>query len=161
MAIGLESTGSTPLQCTGADSVTREFYYEIESDREAGGLEIIVRVYEQSQISIERHWFDFILKPLDENRLMVSMMQHNNKEWYRAKGIPDALIPALAQRFQKVVTSSSNCDAAKKFPEESRNGPASKVWKRLVEQGRATYQESVDRYVCAPPSEMKPPKSYA
>ncbi len=150
MAIGPQPGELSVIRCTGADRITREFYYEIESDAGADVPEMIVRVHQEAQISGEQHWFDLTLKQLDENRWMVSMMQHNNKEWYRAKGIPDALIPALAERLNKVITSSSNRDPAKRFPEEFRNEAATKVWRRLVGQGRATYQENEDRYMCIP-----------
>lgn len=141
----IEPAGFSSLRCVGADGVPREFHYELEFEDEGT---LLCRVHRREQMSSEDHWFDLTLRALDRESLVVVMMQHNWKEWYQAKGIPDALIPALADRLGKMVCSSSN--SRKKYPDESRNEPASKVWCRIVAVGRATYDSAGDRYVCRP-----------
>jgi hypothetical protein len=101
------------------------------------------------RVETEDNWrsnqcFELSVAALDDDTVRVIMMKHHEQEEYRAKGIPDALLPEIKRHLAKNVESS---------PEAAESGgvyrtqDATKVWKRLETKGLATYNEVRDVYL--------------
>ncbi len=134
------------LTCLGKDGVPRTFYYEISYNRHEVDAEWCLRVHRRNPPQYNGDdWFELHLTPFDERSLRITMIENKRKDWYRAKGISDAIIPEAARVLQKRIVSSSNRVRVKE--NEYRTEDAEKVWRRLVAKGLATYCDSSDRYI--------------
>jgi hypothetical protein len=94
----------------------------------------------------DTHSFEMSLEEVDSNTVQIIMMIHYDRPEYAAKGIPDALIAAVATDLNKTVVSSPTRGRMN----VSRNEKATKVWDRLVAAGRATYDKTADVYTYLP-----------
>jgi hypothetical protein len=71
------------------------------------------------------------------------MLAHHDNPAYVAMGIPDALIPVVAEVLHKTVVSSpTTADDTGVYRTEA----ATKVWERLVGKGLASYDIEADVY---------------
>lgn len=89
--------------------------------------------------------FQISFTEIDKNTVKCTVMEKND-EYYSAKGIPEKMIEEAFLELNKEVVSSSNSNNHKKINEEFRTDSATKVWIRLKELGKATYNEEEDFY---------------
>lgn len=122
--------------CTGKDDIDREYYIHVRKTYEG---------YPQFFVNDEEimtgNAFELILKPVDEKSYMIMMMNSHQK--YGGFGIPDALIPFLAQYLESSVCSSPRMSEDRNY---WRTDEATKVWERLVSVGKARYEKTTDIY---------------
>lgn len=131
------------VKCVARDGRSQEFYYRFSIESFAT-VSYKIRVYASRDFS-DLEFFELAAENHDGEFVKITMITHNRSALYAAKGIPDALIPVLADRTGKLVRSSSQRKPAK--PDEYRTDDATKVGRRLVERGSAIYCESEDFFV--------------
>ena len=122
----------------------RVFHVDIDEDEVSGDEFLYVRVLPPSDEDVG-HWFDLTLQRVSAQAYRIGTIDGNRTE-YGGKGIPDALLPELANRLGVDIWSSLQWNDAD--PSERRTGDADKMWNRLVAKGLATYDREERRYVC-------------
>jgi len=127
----------TAINCIDANGHSKTFYYICEKNVLSG--EYTYRVYCQKQMQGE--WFELSLKPCSDE-LRVTMVNRHNRPEYKAKGIPEALIRTAALKYKMKITSSTNKEEYKCFPNEWRIEAVSKIFQRLD----ADYDSETDLY---------------
>jgi len=128
------------LTCTDREGNTQTYYYQIEYPSEYESKEWHFRVSIEAKLL--DNWFEATVKPLNKNSVCLSSIQHNYDNNYSAKGIPDALLPRIVEELNMNLFSSI------KFSDngEFRTDDAEKMWRRLVSNGVAEYDNSKNRY---------------
>jgi hypothetical protein len=91
-------------------------------------------------------FFSFSATEINQDTMKVTMMSHNNKIIYKAKGIPERMIEELNKITRKKIISSTNNPNSKILPEEFRTPRATKVWNRLLNNDRAIFDIENDIY---------------
>lgn len=76
-------------------------------------------------LSFEAHLIEY------EDGFKVVMINHNDIEVYIKKGIPEYLIPKIAEIYNKNIYSSSTIKEFKSYDDESRVPNATKFWERI------------------------------
>ncbi|GHB54648.1 hypothetical protein [Persicitalea jodogahamensis] len=132
------------IACIGRGEEINYFKYARETSKENGNIKWIFKI-KPSDLD-ETDWFEFSITKINETMGKVTTMLHNYLEVYVAKGIPEKMIEEASQVLNLRIISSSNNPKFKSFGNESRSSGADKVWKRLVEQGKATYDSTTDTY---------------
>ena len=137
-----------PLSCTGADHVTRRFWYTVEQHAVRGAEEVHVRVHPRNppEDALDR-WFELVLRQSGLASYRILSIDRNRCE-YGGKGIPDALLPELCRRFGIEIWSSTLWN--EDDPSDSRTYASDAMWERLVRKGLASHSAEVDRYRCPP-----------
>ena len=89
-------------------------------------------------------FFELTVEEIDDRTVRIVMMNNYKKPAYLAKGIPDALIPAVRQALKRVGVESSPSN----HPDGGifRTKDATKVWKRLEAKGVAAFDSDRDIY---------------
>lgn len=121
------------IECIGKDGETSFFQVEFMSP-----LEILVRS-EESQ-----DFFYLALHAVDDNTVQITEINHNHNPAFKGKGIPEILLPHVANKLRKQIISSSH-----KYPlkeNEYRSIYANKMWNRLVGKALAVYDTEKDIY---------------
>ena len=79
--------------------------------------------------------------------LKIFMANHDDKPIYSKKGIPEALIPKIAEIKKKDIYSSSS--KKKAYNDENRVSEATKYWYRIKEayHERVEYDEVSDTFI--------------
>lgn len=129
----------TSFTCVDRYGVSREFFYRYDNDKVSREWNFFVFV-ELTQNSGD--FFQLSVKEIDDETVRVIMMNHFGKEVYRAKGIPDALLPIIRDETEKNVVSSPTGPHSGIY----RTPSATKVWKRLCKKGMAIYDNEHDIY---------------
>lgn len=124
------------ITCTGKDMVDRKFHIHVRETHEGYPWFLV----SQEEV-LSDEFFELVLKPLGENSFMIMMMNANGV--YGGLGIPDTLIPFLAQHLLARIRSSP---ARSEDGNYWRTEAATKVWKRLVFIGKAEYNKEEDIY---------------
>jgi hypothetical protein len=128
------------VKCTGKNNDETLFQYTFRVEPIDEPKEVFFTVVPVNQD------FDDVFKlslTFDKAKcLKVSMMNVNNQQIYREKGLPEAMIHKAATIFNMTIVSSSNG----KRVGEYRTEPATKVWKRLESRGQAVYSSNEDQY---------------
>ena len=102
-------------------------------------------------IAIDQDVFDFHL--IEEGTyLRVVMMNRNNSERYKARGISEAFIRLSYELFRLPIYSSRNVDLEPSAlgnadEPEWQTDHAKKVWQRLVASHEAYYNDDLKRFV--------------
>jgi len=132
------------ITCTGKDGSIAEFdYEEIDDWFDDDHTKKHFLIYPKGQNeTLEK--FDFEVVDLTDEQVMVTMMHNHGSPLYTAKGIPEAMIIHLAEKLGKNVRSSSQLHPT--LDPEFRELGATKVWKRLVDQGLAKENTENDYY---------------
>ncbi len=131
------------ITCVDRHGAYNTFYYRysvsgIQTEQEEHRLTI----FASSNYS-DSEFFELTAKPKDGQLKIITIVK-NNDALYGAKGIPDSAIPELAMLSGKIVRSSSH-----KYPSEQneyRTNDATKVWQRLENNQKATYDQATDVY---------------
>ena len=76
-------------------------------------------------MSFEAHLIEY------EDGFKVVMINHNDIEAYIKKGIPEYLIPKIAEIYNKNIYSSATIKDYKSYDDESRVPNATKFWERI------------------------------
>lgn len=130
--------------CIDKNGLTNTFKYSLETSEENGNPKWVFRIMPEDLEAID--WFEFSITKVNDSIGKVTAMAHNNLPVYIAKGIPDKMIEEAHQVLNLEITSSSNKPSAKSFENEWRAPDADKVWNRLIKQGKAVYDLSIDTY---------------
>jgi hypothetical protein len=133
-----------PLRCLGRDGATRAFDVKITPDEVSGDEVLHIQVFPPSELDVG-HWFDLTLKKRSLGSYQIGTIDRNKRE-YGGQGIPDALLPELANRLSVEIWSSVKWNEAD--PSERRTEDADKMWARLVAKGLAAYVVGEGRYRC-------------
>ena len=142
------------IKCFDKDNTVKYFVYSVEKgeppeyeDREEE------KEYQKWSFKVmmpnntnDSQWFDFEVTEVDDNIGKVTVMNHNNYSNFKGKGIPDKMIEEASGLLEKTIISSSNNANFKLSETEFRSLDATKVWERLVTQGKARYNEDEDIY---------------
>jgi hypothetical protein len=140
--LGRTNNNMEALICVGRDGIKHTFYVDYKLIGSPAVQTCNFYVYRSSPPIPEDEWFDLTVVRFDPQTFMVTMMQSNYKEWFSAKGIPEAIIPYAAGILKCHIVSSSN----KKNAGEYRTPPATKAWERLRNKALADYDAENDRY---------------
>lgn len=88
-------------------------------------------------------FFDISVEQINDEEVRIIMMNNYNVSEYSGAGIPDYIIPEISKVLRMNVISSSNKDPNS---DVYRTPDATKVWKRLKANGKATYDSKTDIY---------------
>jgi hypothetical protein len=91
--------------------------------------------------SEQREFFASVVE-VSTNMWQLDFMSNNLSEAYKGFGIARALIPQIASRFRRGISSSR----AASLESETRSAAATRVWRRMVNDGTASYSSSEDRF---------------
>jgi len=141
------------LIATGKDGQTVIYEYSCEPE-----LHIPLNGYDPRTkwsfvILIEQDVFQFDL--VDEGDFMrVEMMNRNNCERYKARGIPEAFIRLSHELFKVPICSSKqsivqSVSMGIGYVDEQHSADATKVWRRLVSTNEAYFDAEKQRFVYA------------
>ncbi len=129
-----------PLHCTGRDGVARTFEYTHEKDQFEETWHFRVQTVPPQP---DGEAFDLSVMNLSDTTVRQVMLAHHENPAYTAMGIPDALIPVVAELLGRTVVSSpTTADDTGVY----RTVAATKVWDRLVGKGLASYDADADVY---------------
>jgi hypothetical protein len=144
----------------GKDESTVVYNYTCEEDSHFEGNASDRKIKWCFVITIENDVFQFDL--VDESDFMrVEMMNRNDCERYKARGITEEFIRLGYQLFNLPICSSArlrpqNGPNGIKLVAEQHSDDAAKVWKRLVNRGEAFFDEKMGRYVYPVPNTLSP-----
>ncbi len=124
------------------------FRYELAESEEHDKQKWIFRVLPENLQAAD--WFEFGITMINDNTGKITVMNNRGIEQYSAKGIPEKLIEVASEVLNIEISSSSNNPQRKTFDTEWRTPAATKVWQRLVEQGRAIYSQDDDTFLFQP-----------
>lgn len=126
------------IECIGQDGNRRSFSGFLISEADNTKFKLILT---EGDLPIVDYPVDFQLIVLNDNEIRVTDMYIDQTE-YRALGIPDALIIKAREILNKTIVSSTRFQDNNEHLHE----PAVKVWKRLVSNSLAYYDEDTGRY---------------
>jgi len=130
------------ISCTSKDKIQRTFYYKYTEPLLANP-DYELKIYASPDHS-DADFFELTAKPKNTKQLKIITIKKNNDSLYGAKGIPDAAIPELIK-----LSGFGVCSSSQKHPEEPnefRTEEATKVWKRIEQNGNASYDDATDVY---------------
>jgi hypothetical protein len=127
------------LLCANSSEARLEF--EVRSEAVSDGS-YFVYVRPSGHDGPEDDAFFASLVPLGLSALRTEGVVNNLPPEFHGFGIMRQLLPVLAQRHSKPICSSRN-DPNRG---ETRTECATAVWKRLVREGKASYDSEEDRY---------------
>lgn len=156
------------IRCNGKGG-EREFLFESpeEDSNPDYGHQLVFLLREKDLSS--PHVFQLTLVPEGEESYRIDWIGYTQESEIRGAGIPEVLLPFIARKLAKYIRSSAKerrSDDARQFScpgfgtietgiQESRNGFATNMWKRLEGKGLAVHCESEDRYrTIAPDSQL-------
>jgi|GEM_PF-3578480 len=138
------------IKTVGKDNLHYQFTYKVRTYRESlDDIDVIAfMVAEPGRISND--YFDFQFVELPDNEIKITSMFVGIDDYYRGKGLPEALIMEVQRLFPyQTIISSSNTH--KVLHREDRWEPGTAVWERLVRSGNAKYSKERDIYYLIKP----------
>ena len=139
----MRASSENKLSCVGADGGNYEFLWRVTKDRFEEKW--IFRVETDANMNTGKCFeLTVVAGNNDPDTVCIVMMHHYDQDEYRAKGIPDALIPVIKQELGLSVESSPRRGAT---TDVYRTDAATAVWDRLVRKGLASYAADRDVYV--------------
>jgi hypothetical protein len=140
---GVRGSSENKLICVGADGASYEFLWRVTKDQFEDKW--IFRVETEANCNTGRSFeLTAVASDDDLNTVRIVMMHHYDQDEYKAKGIPDALLPVVKRELGMSVESSPRQGATTDI---YRTDAATAVWDRLVGKGLATYAADRDVYV--------------
>jgi hypothetical protein len=141
------------IAATGKDGVLRMFRYKCRT---------VEKLYDlQDLTSRRRHWeievwrieestdvdagFRATAVEVDD-QVAISTEMFADRDEFRTRGLPEALLRELALRSDRTIFSSSNTESAHLLKSEIRTPDSEKVWRRVFAAGNAAYDPTTDRY---------------
>ncbi len=123
-------------------NLVAEYSYEYDDDSEA--YRYIFKIFEKGRENEDS--FDFMLREMENGTdLKVVALFADNNNYYLGKGISISIILKAKELFGKKIISSSNSKQVTSGESISELA-ISKVWKPLVESGKAKYCETEHHY---------------
>ena len=141
----MSTNESQTLTCTDRCGMLADFTLTVEHD--ASEAQWTYRVRPQGA-SAQSEFFELKVVEVDDDTVQVVMLTNNQHPPVSAKGIPDSLIPRIAQDLRRRVQSSPSRG---RTGDEYRTGAATKVWERLVGAQKAQYDSQADVYFVSKP----------
>lgn len=139
----MHGSNGNKLSCVGADGASHEFLWRVTKDQ-----------FEDRwifRVETEANWntgggFELTVAVRDDDptTVRIEMMHHHGQDEYKAKGIPDSLLPVIKRELGMSVESSPRQGAT---TDVYRTDAATAVWDRLVRMGFAIYDVDRDVYV--------------
>lgn len=127
------------VTCTGRDGIQRTFI--VRHEKCAWKDEWTFRVYATPTL-ISGEFFELSLKVISGDMAKIIAIHNNGEDAYKAKGIPEALLPFASKvTDKKIVSSSTNDEDGYRTPD------ATKMWERLCRKGLAEKDEDNDRFL--------------
>jgi hypothetical protein len=136
------------IDCKGKDGTIVTFEYESEQKDFLDGTEWVFRIYPLDKRMPD--FFEFCITRIDEKTGKVTMMHHHNQSEYRAKGIPERMIEEAHKVLKLQIISSTNSKTHKVLVNEYITESAKKVWERLVDRGKAFFDNQRKVYIYKP-----------
>jgi hypothetical protein len=127
----------TEIACVGKDGVLRRFDVTAQ-DIGKWETQLACRPADSAPDS---ECFELVLKDLGKH-YQVKMI--NAHKVYGGQGVPDSLLPAARHAGEKPICSSPSRGAP--GSDDWRTDDATKMWKRLVSKGLATYEPKEDTF---------------
>lgn len=127
-----------PLPCRGPNGL-RDFHLHVYFDS-------VVYVCQVRSVPYphDHQFFELILRPLNATVLqVVGIFAHHTR--YRKVGIPDTLLPRMAQLLGRRIRSSPKT-GSEGSTDQWRTDDATVMWKRLVEHHLAFHDADDDIY---------------
>jgi hypothetical protein len=117
--------------CGGEELV---FFVDVEPPEALSPNEVWVSVHLSDPPNLKRDdSFQLHLVPFSEHTMRVQNITHNEQPHYSGKGIPDALIPWIAEELGVSIVSSLDIPGTT----EQHTAAAERMWRRLQKHGRA------------------------
>lgn len=126
-----------PINCIGRGGASQVYY--LEDCRPT----VFVHLRDPAQPNVDEV-FDATFEI--SGNMAKSIMMSANHARYMAKGIPEAVLEYVKKNWAVDVCSSSNKRSTKTSTQEYRTPSATKVWERLKNANKATYDASSDQY---------------
>ena len=151
MSIGLRPQKTGQLVATGRDGQTETYQYFCEEDAHLVGAGYESKTKWCFSIVAEQDVFNFDLV-VEDSFMRVEMMNRNDCDRYKARGIPEAFIRLSDQLFRIPICSSKRAEPQSgtlglKSVEEQHSEDAAKVWRRLVASREAYFDDRRQRFV--------------
>ena len=127
------------ITCTGKDGIIRTFDYKVEN---SPSNKWIFRVTNIPPLKNDE-FFELAVVEVDNLTVQVVMANHFNIKEYAAKGIPEALLPAVKTILRREVESSPSKSTTGDI---YRTNAATNYWKRLCQSSGANYDQTRDIY---------------
>ena len=128
------------IQCVGADGVERTLEYVVEEDT-------LDHVWRCRVVAVPpvagAPAFEMTFRPLGENSVRQIGIFNHQVPAHSAKGIPDAVLPAVANAIHKRIVSSPLQSAGMGV---YRTVDAEKMWARLHAKGIAQFDDATNLY---------------
>jgi hypothetical protein len=138
-----------PLICTSPkDGQQRTFFLELKGDcgNPGGSIECRVNRSDPPNPADDLFYAKFACR--GDDQIQPIALANNGWEYYRGKGITEALFAEVVATTGRELVSSPGQNQAK--ADEYRTEAATKVWERLLEAGNAKYDEDTDVYAYIP-----------
>ncbi len=130
------------IACVGKDGKTRTFVFEELAL--TSGMAVNEYYIEVRNQRDEPRYFELRLVQKSDGNYQVRSITHNHHEIYRAKGIPDTLLPYLPSVLGAQVCSASKSPEWSRSEMIQRNECATTMWRRLERKGLAEYLPAED-----------------
>jgi hypothetical protein len=134
----------TEIKCTDRNGSPSQFKYSMDESEEEGNVKWVFRVMPFDLNASD--WYEFAITVINPTVGKVTVMDNRDLVQYRGKGITEKMIEEAANVLGLTVISSTNKSQKKLLLTEWRTPAATKIWNRLLDQGRATYNEEDDIY---------------
>jgi len=131
------------IHCIGSDKKNGEFQFSYEFIKEKGIEKHIYMIYKKP--ADKKQFFEMEIWKSSDDRFISTNMNHNNHKELMRKGIPSTMIEMISHQFAQPIYSSSN--ECKIFENEFRSESATSLWKKLVQNGKARYDDKQDRFI--------------
>lgn len=144
------TTKLKPIICTGPkDGRLRTFFLETESasTSHSPSIKLFVHLTDPPNPGVD-DFFYAEFQCIGPDEVQSVSLDNQGKDHYRGKGITEALFSEVVRMTGRRLVSSSN--KASRCPNEFRTTAATRVWERLISNGRAAYDHSTDRYTYIP-----------
>lgn len=115
------------------DGVVNKFQYSFEKGDELNPDEVVFKVY--SIPSNKLRWFSFRLKIIDDTFAKSELLDNNDNEEFKRKGIPEKIIEIASKTLQRNIISSPISYSPGNYLVPS----AKKIWERLVNSSPNTF----------------------
>ena len=135
----------TEIIGVGKGGVATTFKYSVEIDNVNGKDVSNFSLIPENEQFVDL--FSFSITHINDTTAKVTVMDAHHRPEYSAKGIPEALIKeANLITGKRIISSKSYVEEGGEF----RTQHATKVWNRLVDEGRAEYDNDSDTYTYLP-----------
>lgn len=127
------------ITCIDKEGNSNEYYFYLIPNILNGMFGHEVKIFSIETLNYGR-CFPILIYHVSDFEIKIKNIHHSDYPEFKAKGIPDVIIPKLSKLFFKDIISCSNEKAFQHFENEGRTENADKYWKRLVNKGAAFFE---------------------